>query len=185
MTAGMRQGCLAMLFVGWLFPGLATAGGNDSIPRDVDRVLWEHQNWESNGGYRRLTLWNDGRSEVEVVPLARVPAGAPELLPKAGWTVVQETHRIRFVRRNVYPPEVVQAKLRAAVNAGILQLESFRAGYLDGSGTRVVVRVAGRDRETVLPMFGDADRKTVNYQRFVAVSKVLDGFDADAFEVAK
>ena len=36
-------------------------------------LIWEHQNWEANGGYKRLTLWQNGRSEVEVVPLQNYP----------------------------------------------------------------------------------------------------------------
>jgi hypothetical protein len=36
-------------------------------------IVWEHQNGESNGGYNRLTIWRDGRSEVDMAPLKRRP----------------------------------------------------------------------------------------------------------------
>ena len=162
---------------------LAVAADNNSTSRGVEMIIWEHQNWEPNGGYKRLTLWNDGRSAVEVVPSARIPAGPTNLLPKKGWTAVREEHQIRFVRKNIYPPEVASAKLRQAVEAGILHLNTFRPSYLDGSGTRVVVQINGKQKETVIPMFMDKDKKTENYRRFTAVSKILNGFDTDAFKM--
>jgi hypothetical protein len=162
---------------------LASADDNDSAVKGVEMIIWECQNWESNGGYKRLTLWNDGRSEVEVVPSAKIPAGPTNLLPKKGWTAMREEHQISFVRKNIYPPEVATAKLRQAVEASILHLKTFRPSYLDGSGTRVVVQINGKQKETVIPMFMDKDKKTDNYRRFTAVSKILNGFNSDAFKM--
>lgn len=165
------------------FPGFATATKNDSVIQGVEMIIWEHQNWEFNGGYERLTLWRDGRSEVEVVPHAQIPGGPTDLLPKRGWTAVRQEHQIRFVRKDIYPPEVAIAKLQQAVEAGIYHLETFRPGYRDGSGTRVVVQINGKQTETVIPMFMDGDKGTVNFQRFIAVSKILSGFNTDAYEM--
>jgi hypothetical protein len=167
------------------FPTLAGVTGNDAAAQAVEMIIWEYQNWEPNGGYKRLTLWQDGRSEVEVVPMAIMPAGSTDLLQKKGWTMVRGERQVRFVRKNIYSPEVVTAKLRKAVEAGIVDLKSFRPGYLDGGGTRVVVRTNGKQMETVIPMFMDKDKGTDNYRRFIAVSKILSGFDADAFEMIR
>jgi hypothetical protein len=56
-------------------------------------------------------------------------------------------------------------------------------GYVDGGGTRVVVRMGGQRKETVIPMFMDRDKGTINHKRFLAVSKILGGVDADAYEI--
>jgi hypothetical protein len=156
--------------------------GNRSRRGDVvDMIIGEHQNRGSNGGHRRLTIWRDGHSEVEVVPMAQIGAGPPGLTPKDGWTVERQEHRIRFLRRDTYPLAAAHVKLQQALEAGIARLETFPAAYLDGSGTRVVVRIDGKERETVIPVFMDNDKGSRNYRRFMAVSKILDGFDSDAF----
>jgi hypothetical protein len=180
----MRESHFLALIGWWIcFPGFATATENDSLVRGVHMVIWEHQNWEPNGGYKRLTIWRDGRSEVEVVPRAFIPSGLTDLPPKSGWTAVREAHQVRFVRKDIYPPEIARAKLQQALEAGIQFLETFRPGYCDGSGTRVVVQTGNSKKVTIVPMFMDGDKATANYGRFVAVSKILGGFDADAFEM--
>jgi hypothetical protein len=179
----MRGYFLALMMCLIVSSPLVNAADNDPAVKAVEMIIWEYQNWEPNGGYKRLTLWKDGRSAVEVVPSAKIPSGPTNLLPKKGWTAVREEHQIRFVRKNIYPPEVATAKLRQAVEAGILHLKTFRPSYLDGSGTRVVVQINGKQKETVIPMFMDKDKKTDNYRRFTAVSKILNGFDADAFKM--
>jgi hypothetical protein len=163
---------LALMICPIAFPEFAIATENRSTVQGVEMIIWEHQNWESNGGYKRLTLWRDGRSKVEVVPSRRIPAGPSNLLAKKGWTMAREEHQIRFVRKNIYPPEVARAKLRQAVRAGILHLETFRPSYHDGSGTRIVVQINGKQTKTVIPMFMDKDKRTDNYKRFIAVSKI-------------
>jgi hypothetical protein len=165
------------------FAEFVPATENDSAIPGVEMIIWERQDWEPNGGYERLTLWASGHSEVEVVPRARIPSGPTDLVPKEGWTSVRQEHQIRFLRKDIYSPEVSRAKLRQAVQAGVLDLKTFRAGYLDGGGTRVVVQINGTQTETVIPMFVDDDKESVNHHRFIAVSKILDGFDTDAFEM--
>jgi hypothetical protein len=111
-------------------PGFATAAENDSVIQGVEMIIWEHQNREPNGGYERLTLWRDGRSEVGVAPRARIPSGPTDLVPKRGWTAVRQKHQIKFVRKDIYPPEVVRAKLQQAVEAGIHHLITFAGSIL-------------------------------------------------------
>ncbi len=169
----------------WLLAGPAVAIGSDMSPAhgEVEMIVWEHQNWESGGGYRRLTLWRDGRSEVDVALQVRFPDGRTNPRPRPGWTVAREGQHVVFVRAKIYTPETARAKLRQALEAGIQRLEAFRPGYHDGGGTRVVVQTNGRQKETVIPMFMDGDKAGANYERFMAVSKTLDGFDTNAYEV--
>jgi hypothetical protein len=148
-------------------------------------IVWEHQNWETNGGFERLTIWSDGRSEVVVAPLRYAHDGQENLQPKNGWKKVKHDNppHVEFVRKNIYPPEVARARFKRALAAGIHLLESFKPGYVDGSGTRVVIQTNGQLTETVIPMFLDADRGTLNHKRFLAVSEVLGKFDRNAYEV--
>jgi hypothetical protein len=152
-------------------------------PDEVEMIVWEHQNWETNGGYNRLTIWRDGHSAIEVAPFGHIPGGRSNLLPKKGWTEERSDHIVIFVRRDIYAPEVARSKLQRALEAGIHLLEAFRPGYHDGGGTRVVVQINGLRKETVVPMFMDGDKGTINYDRYLAVSKVLDGFDTDAYDM--
>jgi len=46
-----------------------------------------------------------------------------------------------------------------------------------GSGTLVGVGIDGKLIQTVIPMFLDQDRGSVNHKRFITVSKVLSHFD--------
>jgi hypothetical protein len=155
------------------------------IPDGVEMIVWEHQNWETNGGFERLTIWSDGRSEVVVAPLRHTRDGQENLLPKNGWEKVweQSLSHVEFVRKNIYPPDVARAKFKEALAAGIHLLESFKPGYRDGSGTRVVIQTKGQQKEIVIPMFMDREKGTLNHKRFLAVSEILGGFDKSAYEV--
>jgi hypothetical protein len=166
-------------------PVIATGSEPVAIPEGVEMIVWEHQNWESNGGFERLTIWSDGRSEVVVAPLRYAHDSQENLRPKSGWEKVKHESppHVEFVRKNVYPPDVARAKFNEALAAGIHLLESFRPGYVDGGGTRVVVQINGQQKETVIPMFGDREKGTLNHKRFLAVSKILGGFDKSAYEV--
>lgn len=180
----MRRSVLLWLACGLAgLPCVVLAMGERPASGAVEMIVWEQQNWEPGGGYGRLTLWRDGRSEIEVVPGDAVTAAAPDLQEKPGWTKVGEGRSVSFVRRDVYPPEVASAKLQQALDAGIRHLESFRPDYLDGGGTRVVVQSHGEQRETIVPYFSDQGKQTANYRRFAAVSEILGGFDTDAFEI--
>lgn len=151
----------------------------------ADMIVWEHQNWESNGGFERLTLWSDGCSEVVVAPLAYARDDQRNLQPNSGWELIryQSPPHIEFTRTGIYPPEVAQAKFRAALAAGIDRIESFQPGYVDGGGTRIVIMQDGRQREIVVPVFTDREQGTSNYKRFLAVSEILGGFDRNAYTV--
>jgi len=92
------------------------------------------------GGYKWLTLWCDGRSEGEVMPIAIIPNVWPTLRAKKGWTETRQEHQVIFIRNNVFPPEIVRKKLQEALEAGIQSLQTFQPRYRDGSGTRVVVQ---------------------------------------------
>jgi hypothetical protein len=163
----------------------AFAAASEDTPstQSVEMIVWEHQNWETNGGFKRLTIWRNGHSQVEVSPRARWSVSEMDIQPKSGWTAIRQEHHVTFVRKDIYPPEIARMKLQRAIEAGIQLLKSFRPSYLDGSGTRVVVQINGQQKETVIPMFMDADKGTANHKRFLAVSKILDGFDTDAYEL--
>ena len=90
---------------------------------------------------------------------------------------------VEFVRTNIYRPDVARTKFKEALGTGIHLLESFKPGYRDGSGTRVVIRTKGLQKEIVIPMFIDREKGTLNHKRFLAVSEVLGGFDKSAYEV--
>lgn len=166
---------------------LALAGGAlgaESVPPPgpVTMLAWEQQNWESNGGFARLTLWSDGRSEVRVAPMQLFSGESQQYRSKPGWEKLEQPRHLEFIRHGVYPSEVVREKISAALAAGIEQLETFRPDYLDGGGTQIVIQRGRQRQETVIPYFSDADRSSPNYQRFQAVSAVLGGFDRNAFQ---
>ena len=146
-------------------------------------IVWEYQNWAPNGGYKRLTIWRDGHSQVEVLPRAHWSISQMNIQAKSGWIAERYEHHIMFVRKDIYPPEVARVKMQQAIEAGIQILETFRPGYRNGGGTRVVVQINGQQKETVIPMFMDANKGTANHKRFLSVSKILNGFDTDAYEI--
>lgn len=148
-------------------------------------IVWEHQNWESNGGFERLTIWSDGRSEVVVAPLRYAHDDQQNLRPRNGWEMIRQESppHIEFVRRNIFPPDVGRQKFKEALASGIHLLTSFKPGYVDGSGTRIVIRIRGQEKEIIIPMFMDRELGTLNHKRFLAVSEILDGFDKSAYEV--
>lgn len=183
----MKQRSIGFIFLlCWIvLPAYATGSEHFPIPDGVEMIVWEHQNWETNGGFERLTIWNDGRSEVVVVPLRYAPGGQENLQPRHGWEKIRRENppHVEFVHKDIYPPEVARAKFNGALEAGIHLLKYFKPGYVDGSGMRVVIQTKGRLTETVIPMFLDADKDTLNHKRFLDVSEVLGGFDRNAYEV--
>ena len=166
-------------------PVITTGSERIPIPDGVEMIVWEHQNWETNGGFERFTIWSDGRSEVVVAPLRHSQDGQENLRPKNGWERVRQKSppRVEFVHKNIYPPEVARAKFKEALAAGIHLLESFKPGFVDGGGTRVVIRIKGQQKEIVIPLFMDREKGTSNHKRFLAVSEILGGFDKSAYEV--
>lgn len=148
-------------------------------------IVWERQSWEANGGFERLTLWSDGRSEVVVAPLRYDPDGSARLRAREGWEMIEHPSppHVEFVRKDVYPADVARRKLTAALAAGIHRLRSFGPGFVDGGGVRVVIQANGQRSETIIPMFTEAQMLTPSYKGFSAVSEVLDGFDTSAYEV--
>ncbi len=183
----MRKRSIGQVFLLCLIavPAIMTGAEHISIPEGVEIIVWEHQNWETNGGFERLTLWNDGRSEVVVAPLRYSQDRQENLRAATGWEKVRRASppRVEFVRRNIYPPDVAREKFKEALAAGIHLLEPFKPGFVDGSGTRIVIQTRGQQKEILIPMFMDSGEGTLNHQRFVAVSEVLGGFDISAYEV--
>jgi hypothetical protein len=152
-------------------------------PSDVEMIFWEHQSWEVGGGRSRLTLWADGRSEVMVVPDAYLQRNSEKLHLRDGWVKERGANGPYFIRANVFPLNVAKDKFNEALAAGIGLLETFKPGYLDGSGTVVGIQINGELKETVIPMFADRDKGSANHQRFVAVSRILSGFDRHAYDI--
>jgi len=183
----MRQPHPGFAWLVCLFVLPAYSHATDPVPASdgVDMIVWEYQNWESNGGFERLTLWSDGCSEAVVAPLAYAPDDQHNLQPNSGWDRLpyQYPHHVEFVRTGIYPPDVAQAKFRAALAAGIERIEPFRPGYVDGGGIRILIRESGREREIVVPAFSDREQGTANHRRFLAVSRILGGFDRNAYTV--
>lgn len=176
---------LVILICSIAIPVITIGSELNPIPDGVEMIVWEHQNWESNGGFERLTLWSDGRSEVVVAPLRYSHDSQENLRTKIGWERVmyKSPPHVEFVRKNIYPPEVARAKFKEAFAAGIHLLESFKPDYLDGGGTRVAIQTKSQQKEIIIPMFMDREKRTMNHKRFLAVSEVLDGFDQSAYEV--
>lgn len=183
----MRQRSIGLIFLicSIAIPVITTGSELNPIPDEVEMIVWEHQNWETNGGFERLTIWSDGRSEVVVAPLRYSHDGQENLRTKIGWERVQQKSppHVEFVRNNIYPPDVARTKFKKALGAGIHLLESFKPGYRDGSGTRVVIQTKGQQKEIIIPMFVDREKGTSNHKRFLAVSAILGGFDKSAYEV--
>jgi hypothetical protein len=183
----MRQTSIGLILLisSMAFPVITSGSEPTPIPDGIEMIIWEHQNWETNGGFERLTIWSDGRSEVLVAPLSYARDGQENLRPKSGWEKVRKKSppHVEFVRRNIYPPDEARTKFKEALEAGIHLLETFRSGFVDGGGTRVVIQIQGQQKEVVIPMFMDRQKGTLNHKRFLAVSKVLDGFDKSAYEV--
>jgi hypothetical protein len=152
-------------------------------PSDVEMIFWEHQSWEAGGGRSRLTIWADGRSEVMLVPDEYFRPNSEELHLRDGWVKEQGANGLYFVRANVFPQNVAKDKFNQALAAGICLLQTFKPGYVDGSGTVVGVQINGELKETVIPMFLDQHRGSANHQRFIAVSKVLSDFDRHAYDI--
>lgn len=152
-------------------------------PSDVEMIFWEQQSWEAGGGRSRLTIWADGRSEVMVVPEAYLQPNSEKFHLRDGWVMKQGANGLYFVRANVFPVNVAKDKFTRALTAGISLLQTFKPGYVDGSGTVVGVQISGELKETVIPMFLDQHRGSANHQRFIAVSKVLSDFDRHAYDI--
>ena len=173
-----------VLIYSFAVPAIAIGSERNPKPDGVEMIVWEQQNWESNGGFERLTIWSDGRSEVVVAPLQYSHDSQENLRTKIGWERIKHKSppHVEFVRKNIYPPDVARTKFKEALAAGINLLESFMPNYRDGSGTRVVIQTKGQQKEIVIPMFMDSEKGTLNYKRYLAVSEILSGFDKSAYE---
>lgn len=154
----------------------------DSAPTADELILWEIQDWKPNGGYKRLTLWRAGYSEIEVAPLAKLPGNKNPYKPKSGWEMIRERDTIRFVHRNAYTPDEARKLFRKALRAGVRRLRSFKPAKKDGGGTRVVINLDEKRKDILIPYFPGRLKGTTNHKRYLAVSRVLGHFDTDAFE---
>jgi hypothetical protein len=146
-------------------------------------LFWEWQSWETGGGWNRLTLWKDGRSQIKVVPDAYTRGHPERVRARQGWKLVEGPIGASFVREPAFPEAVAREKFRRAFEAGIHLLESFRPDYVDGEGTLVGTQIDGKTKETVIPMFLENYKGTQNHKRFLAVSQILADFDVDAYDL--
>ncbi len=153
------------------------------VPSGVEMIFWEDQSWEMGGGTSRLTLWVDGRSEVTVVPNASFRHSQAKIQPREGWIMKQGANGRYFVRPSVFPGEVAKEKFTAALEAGIHLLKTFQPQYVDGGGTLVGVQIKGKLKETVIPMFDDSKKGTLNHKRFLAVAQILSDFERQPFDL--
>lgn len=153
--------------------------GADNAPTIDDLIIWEIQDWKSTGGHKRLTLWRDGYSEIEVV----LPDDAKTPSPSAGWERIRENDKIRYVHRNAYTPDATRKMFRQAIRAGIRRLSSFHPVKKDAGGTRVVVSLDGERKELIIPDFLGRYNGNTNHRRFQAVSAILGHFNSNPFAV--
>ncbi len=153
--------------------------GADNAPTIDDLIIWEIQDWKSKGGHKRLTLWRDGYSEIEVV----LPEDAKTPSPSAGWERIRDNDNIRYVHRNAYTPDATRKMFRQAIRAGIRRLTSFRPVKKDAGGTRVVISLDGERKELIIPDFLGRYDGTTNHRRFQAVSAILGRFNSNPFAV--
>ena len=165
--------------------GCATDPGRTTVPQGAEMLFWEWQSWETGGGRNRLTIWKDGRSQIVVVPDAHTRGNPERFRPRQGWTMVEKSSGVSFLREPAFPRDVAREKFTKVFDAGIHLLESFRPDYVDGSGTLVGVQIDGKLKETVIPIFLDKNRGTRNHKRFLAVSEILANFDVHAYELTK
>lgn len=181
----LRSIGIIVLIYSIVFPVIATGSERNPIPDGIEMIVWEEQNWESNGGFERLTIWSDGRSEVVVAPLRYSHDRQENLRTKIGWERIQHKSppHVEFVRKNIYTTDVARAKFKEALAAGIHLLEFFTPSYRDGGGTLVVIQIKGQQKNISIPMFMDSEKGTLNYKRFLAVSAILGGFDKSAYEI--
>jgi len=180
----LRSIGIIVLIYSIVVPAITTGSERNPIPDGVEMIVWEKQNWESNGGFERLTIWSDGRSEVVVAPLRYSHDSQENLRTKIGWERIKHKSppHVEFVRKDIYPPDVAQAKFKEALAAGIHLLESFMPSYRDGGGTLVVIQTKGQQKKISIPMFMDSEKGTLNHKRFLAVSEILSGFDKSAYD---
>ena len=151
----------------------------NSAPSLDDLIVWEVQNWKPGGGYRKLTLWRDGYSEIEVA----VPSSGTLRKPNPGWEMARIGKLVRYVHRYAYSPKATRTKFAHALRAGIRRLKSFKPSHADGPATRVVISLDGKRHEAVIPEFTAHNKDSLNHRRFLAVAAVLDGFSTNAFDV--
>jgi hypothetical protein len=146
----------------------------------VEALFWEDQIWKPGGGGERLTLWSDGRSEITVKRF-----GDPRT-PKPGWTVRTAHPFTYYTKANPLPADEARQKFHAALAAGIEQLKPFESDYHDGGGTLVGVQRGGKMNTVTIPEFTAPEKPdnagSENHKRYIAVQKILDGFDTDAVE---
>jgi len=172
-----RKISLAFLCISLI--GCSSQPAPETPPPDAEIIFWEQQSWEVGGGRNRLTIWQDGRSEIIVVPGPYY--NSVELRPRKGWSRKKGATGYYFVRTNVFPEKIAAYKFNRALADGIHLLATFKPDYIDGEGTLVGVQVNGRLTETIIPMFLDRQQGTPNHERYVAVAKVLATFDKNAF----
>ncbi|MBI3839707.1 MAG: hypothetical protein HY288_17435 [Planctomycetia bacterium] len=87
-----------------------------------------------------------------------------------------------------YPFSIQEAKTKysAAMAAGIDQLKSFPPQHPGGDVTAVTIGIRGQVTTVEIPEFYGKGKEnnnigSENHQRFLAVKKIVDDFDTDAF----
>ncbi|MBL8830194.1 MAG: hypothetical protein JNM18_24670 [Planctomycetaceae bacterium] len=149
--------------------------GGSEIPEGVEMIFWESQSWDGSGRRSRITLWQDGRSEILLTGFYTKPL-------QPGWSVLHESSlftppRLTVKRENAISQEEGKAKFSAALAAGFADLKTFPITYADGGGTLIGIQVKGQLSNKTIPLFLGLDKYTLNYRRYKAVQSVLNGFD--------
>src|SRR5262249_32674142 len=129
------------------------------------------------GGRSRITLWGDGRSEISV------PRRGQPMEPHPGWSIAEQSEQWSIYRKtDSLPADEVQHLLKEAREAGIERLETYTGPVVADDAPSVVhIRRNGKYREIIIHSSGDA---SANGRRCLAVAKVFEQIDLDAFDGA-
>jgi hypothetical protein len=145
-------------------------------------IYWENRDWQSGGFAERLTLWQDGGSELSRTQRFD-PSASEQLKPE--WKVRGTPGHLVYYRLNPLPKAEAKRRFGAALSAGMQGLRSFTPGYYDGSGTRIGIKTDGRLKQVDIPLFimpGATDNQgSENYRRFGMVKLAFGDFHASPF----
>jgi hypothetical protein len=149
----------------------------------IDMISWEFRGRQA---YDRLTLYEDGRSEIELLRFGE-PRGP--LRPK--WTLIRPPSQKYGLYRRENPISVADAKAKfaAAITAGVDQLKTVPRTTIGGSTTSVSFRRNGQVTRILICGFdkevAENDKGSDNHLRFLELQRILGTFDTKPGDNAK
>ena len=143
---------------------------NDINEDEIRSISWDTQSWMTNGTSYKMTIDNDGDSELSIRFCFKMNDDEKNVFRNLNWEINEEYHNsyissTTMTLRNYYSKSTAITIYNSLLSFGILDLEPIEANYCDGAGTVIGIKTYYLFKEVTIAHLA-YDEKSKQYAIF-------------------